>query len=89
MNIFKKTIKAAKEYDALISSFREPPSVSSTKPPNVTSGVQSKKTRCTYKTPCGWCTKWDKKCDEKPYKRGLRVNINPVDDACGLKLEKL
>jgi hypothetical protein len=20
---------------------------------------------CTYETPCGWCTKWDKKCDRK------------------------
>lgn len=20
---------------------------------------------CTYETPCGWCTKWDKKCDCK------------------------
>ena len=20
---------------------------------------------CTYETPCGWCTKWDKKCDLK------------------------
>ena len=20
---------------------------------------------CTYETPCGWCTKWDKKCDKK------------------------
>ena len=20
---------------------------------------------CTYETPCGWCTKWDKKCNEK------------------------
>ena len=20
---------------------------------------------CTYSTPCGWCTKWDKKCDKK------------------------
>lgn len=20
---------------------------------------------CTYKTPCGWCAKWDKKCDRK------------------------
>ena len=19
----------------------------------------------TYSTPCGWCTKWDKKCDKK------------------------
>ena len=21
--------------------------------------------QCIYSTPCGWCTKWDKKCDEK------------------------
>ena len=20
---------------------------------------------CPYETPCGWCTKWDKKCDRK------------------------
>ena len=20
---------------------------------------------CPYETPCGWCTKWDKKCDNK------------------------
>lgn len=20
---------------------------------------------CDYSTPCGWCTKWDKKCDKK------------------------
>ena len=20
---------------------------------------------CIYETPCGWCTKWDKKCDKK------------------------
>ena len=20
---------------------------------------------CTYITPCGWCCKWDKKCDKK------------------------
>lgn len=20
---------------------------------------------CPYKTPCGWCVKWDKKCDKK------------------------
>jgi hypothetical protein len=42
---------------------------------------------CAYSTPCGWCCKWDKKCDkkigcsnEKP-QRGLRVKINPIDDA--------
>lgn len=21
--------------------------------------------KCVYETPCGWCTKWDKKCDEQ------------------------
>ena len=21
--------------------------------------------QCTYSTPCGWCTKWDKKCDKR------------------------
>lgn len=20
---------------------------------------------CVYQTPCGWCSKWDKKCDRK------------------------
>lgn len=23
------------------------------------------KTDCCYKTPCGWCSKWDKICDLK------------------------
>lgn len=43
--------------------------------------------QCTYSTPCGWCAKWDKKCDkkigcgdEKP-QRGLRANANMYDDA--------
>lgn len=37
---------------------------------------------CPYETPCGWCTKWDKKCDEKiGPERGQRVKINPIDDA--------
>jgi hypothetical protein len=46
--------------------------------------------QCTYSTPCGWCTKWDKRCDkrigcgdDKP-KRGLRAKTNIVDDACEL-----
>lgn len=21
--------------------------------------------QCIYSTPCGWCAKWDKKCDKK------------------------
>ena len=36
---------------------------------------------CQYETPCGWCCKWDKKCDKKiGPERGQRANINPVDD---------
>ena len=42
---------------------------------------------CKYETPCGWCCKWDKKCekkigcgDDKP-KRGLRAKANMYDDA--------
>lgn len=34
-----------------------------TNPPNVGSSVQRPKKPCTYETPCGWCSKWDKKCD--------------------------
>lgn len=58
-------------------------------PPNIGSSIQHPKKHCIYITPCGWCTKWDKKCDEKPYKRGLRININPIDDACGVNLEEI
>ena len=36
---------------------------------------------CTYETPCGWCTKWDKKCDRKIPERGQREKCNLVDDA--------
>ena len=35
---------------------------------------------CIYETPCGWCSKWDKKCDRKIPERGKRSSINPVDD---------
>lgn len=35
---------------------------------------------CIYETPCGWCSKWDKKCDKKIPERGQRVKCNPVDD---------
>lgn len=41
----------------------------------------SVKKSCPYELPCGWCTKWDKKCDKKIPERGQRVNINPIDDA--------
>jgi hypothetical protein len=28
---------------------------------------------CVYKTPCGWCSKWDKECDEKMYTSSYRM----------------
>ena len=36
---------------------------------------------CVYETPCGWCSKWDKKCNKKTPKRGQRIKCNPIDDA--------
>ena len=36
-----------------------------TNPPNVGSSVQRPHQPCPYETPCGWCSKWDKKCDRK------------------------
>lgn len=36
---------------------------------------------CVYETPCGWCSKWDKRCDKKIPERGQRAKCNPVDDA--------
>lgn len=36
---------------------------------------------CIYETPCGWCSKWDKKCDKKIPERGQREKCNLVDDA--------
>ena len=35
---------------------------------------------CVYETPCGWCSKWDKKCDNKIPERGQITKCNPVDD---------
>jgi hypothetical protein len=76
--------------------FRKP----SAPPPPPTSGFNavkpnpnyippaSVKESCTYSTPCGWCTKWDKKCDRKigcdnnKPKRGLRAEGNVYDDNC-------
>jgi hypothetical protein len=37
--------------------------------------------QCTYSTPCGWCAKWDKKCDKKVPERGLRAKCNFIEDA--------
>lgn len=42
-----------------------PPPMPLVKPPNTGSNVQTKKYLCMYETPCGWCAKWNKKCDRK------------------------
>lgn len=64
MNRIKEIIRKAAEYDAIIESIKTP---ESTPPPPPTSGsnVVKPKKPCTYETPCGWCCKWDKKCDKK------------------------
>lgn len=37
---------------------------------------------CTYETPCGWCTKWDKECDKKMYTKSYRINhLKPITPA--------
>ena len=36
-------------------------------------------TNCIYETPCGWCSKWDKKCDNKMPERSFKVETNPND----------
>lgn len=36
---------------------------------------------CVYETPCGWCSKWGKKCDKKIPEKGQRAKCKPVDDA--------
>ena len=43
---------------------------------------------CPYETPCGWCAKWDKKCDKKigcntdnKPQRGLRANAGLYEEA--------
>lgn len=35
---------------------------------------------CVYETPCGWCSKWDKKCNKKIPERGQKAQCNPVDE---------
>lgn len=43
--------------------------------PNYVPPASAKKS-CTYETPCGWCTKWDKKCDEKIGCEPLILNMS-------------
>ena len=36
---------------------------------------------CVYETPCGWCSKWDKKCDKKILEQGPKIKCGPVLDS--------
>lgn len=42
-------------------------------------GINPLTMQCTYKTPCGWCAKWDKKCDKK-------IPSNTLDDIIDVPL---
>lgn len=35
---------------------------------------------CIYETPCGWCAKWDKKCDKKITENIKEEKRRPVTD---------
>lgn len=40
---------------------------------------------CPYETPCGWCSKWDKKCDKKipeTYRKPGVVSTKSPCDKC-------
>ena len=42
---------------------------------------------CVYETPCGWCSKWDKKCDQKTPEQ-KQGKINSVYDTTTSKTNK-
>ena len=57
-----------------IGGYQPIKSTANPQPPNTGSNVRpnpnytppaSVKETCTYETPCGWCSKWDKKCDKQ------------------------
>lgn len=35
---------------------------------------------CVYETPCGWCSKWDKKCDQKVPEYEQRAKTESIYD---------
>ena len=60
--------KVDKTFGPKTPKFRKPTAPPQLKPPaqinpNYTPPASEKST-CTYETPCGWCTKWDNKCDK-------------------------
>lgn len=36
---------------------------------------------CVYETPCGWCSKWDKKCDRKIGIKNYRINNQKCNES--------
>lgn len=36
---------------------------------------------CVYETPCGWCSKWDKKCNKKTPEHEQGQKRSHVDDS--------
>lgn len=76
MNIFKKAIKEAKDFDAVFTEYKTPKFRKPTPPPKPNPNYtppHSVKKPCHYITPCGWCTKWDKKCDQKIGRKKIRI----------------
>lgn len=44
-------------------------------------GTNQLTTQCTFVTPCGWCSKWDKKCNKKiGYECGKRAETDIYDE---------
>lgn len=44
---------------------------------------------CPYETPCGWCSKWDKKCDKKmPKKYRDPIVIHDKDKDLDVKFKE-
>ena len=35
---------------------------------------------CVYETPCGWCSKWDKKCDQKTPEQEKETKYNFIHE---------
>ena len=44
---------------------------------------------CVYETPCGQCSKRDKKCDNKIPEQGQITKCNPVDDVMDESIKKV
>ena len=41
---------------------------------------------CVYETPCGWCSKWDKKCDKKIPEQEKETKYNFIYDTITNKI---